>query len=607
MLPVTRKIERGEVFMVKTLKTFYSFLARYKGAFVLHLLVLVIVAILENLNPYIYKLLIDSITGERFQKVFFYLFLFISLKLFVNFGNALSRFLGDRVLIPSSSDARITIFKKVQDLDFAFHSDKYTGSLISIFKRGDNAFENIFDSFNEILRIFISLAVLLFFFGKISSFIVLIMLGIFLINSILSFFLLRINMEKRKLFNDAEDRISGIITDNLINYETVKFFAQEKSEENRLKKEFIDWKAKIWAFANSFRLMDVSIGTVSNIGLFFIFWISLNRLINKQISIGDFVMVASFLTGFYYAFFELLWRVRNIIRHFVDVKNYFALLDEEIKVQDPQNPQRIEEVKGNIEFKNVTFSYKDSEPVLKDISLTIKAGESVAFVGRSGAGKTTLIKLLLRFYDVTNGEILLDKVNIKNLSKNQLRSYIGVVPQEPILFNNTIGYNIAYGHPKATQNEIEEAAKLANLHDFIESLPQKYKTPVGERGVKLSGGQKQRLAIARAILFNPKIIIFDEATSNLDSESEKLIQEALWKVAQGRTVLIIAHRFSTVRRADKIVVLEGGKIVQTGKHEELISNPNGLYYYLWNLQTRDGERQIGEDEDFLSKPGSLKY
>ncbi|MGB9637592.1 MAG: ABC transporter transmembrane domain-containing protein, partial [Microgenomates group bacterium] len=223
--------------MVKTLKTFYSFLAKYKGAFALHLLVLVLVAVLENLNPYVYKLLVDSVTGGKFQKVFSFLFIFIALKIIVNLGSTLSHFLSDRVYIPSSSDARVTIFRKIQELDFAFHSDKHTGSLISVFKRGDNAYESFFDSFNEILRIFISLLVVLFFFGRVAFSIMSVMIGIFVVNTILSLFLIGINMKKRKAFNDSEDKISGIIADNLINYETVKFFAKEEKEEQRLKQE----------------------------------------------------------------------------------------------------------------------------------------------------------------------------------------------------------------------------------------------------------------------------------------------------------------------------------------------------------------------------------
>jgi ATP-binding cassette subfamily B protein len=322
-------------------------------------------------------------------------------------------------------------------------------------------------------------------------------------------------------------------------------------------------------------------------------------LVHKEITVGDFVMVASFINGYYYRFFEMLYRFRNMAKHSVDIQNYFSILDMEIGVKDPKTPVKIKKIKGDISFENVSFNYMDSnKKVLNNFNLNIKAGESVAFVGRSGAGKTTIIKSLLRFYDVTEGKILIDGIDIVNFTKSNLRSFMGIVPQEPVLFNNTIGFNVAYGNDNATQKEIEEAVKMANLSDFIESLSLKYETQVGERGVKLSGGQKQRLAIARMILSNPRIIIFDEATSNLDSESEKLIQDSLWKIAKGRTVLIIAHRFSTVRKASRIVVLENGGIIESGSHKQLMEDQNGLYNYLWSLQTK-GVEEIGEDEDFL--------
>jgi ABC-type multidrug transport system fused ATPase/permease subunit len=225
--------------------------------------------------------------------------------------------------------------------------------------------------------------------------------------------------------------------------------------------------------------------------------------------------------------------------------------------------------------------------------LEIKPGESVAFVGRSGAGKSTMVKLLLRFYDLKKGKIYLDGVDIRRFNKAYLRSLMAVVPQEPILFNNSIGFNIGYGKEGVNIEEIKEAAQMANLDSFIESLPDKYETQVGERGIKLSGGQKQRLAIARAMLVNPKILIFDEATSNLDSESEKMVQDALWKTAKDRTLLIIAHRFSTIRRADKIVVLEKGKIVEMGTHEVLIKKEEGIYRKLWRLQSRGKMKDSG--------------
>lgn len=582
--------------MWKIFKRFYQFIFVYKWLFILFIVTLTITAVLENLAPYAYKLLVESIPQKSYQALMAALLFFVGLKVLSNWFENIARWLGDKVLFPASRDARIKIFRQVQDLDFAFHVNKNTGSLISAFKRGDGAFFNFFDDMNTFFKIVVSLIVAVYFFIKIDPFIALLMIGIFIGNIIFSWFLIKINIKKRAIFNQAEDDISGIITDNLLNYETVKFFAKEEKEENRLKQNFISWLKALWGFANTFRLMDICIGTFSNIGIFIIYYVVVKKIIIGEIGVGDFVLIASFTTGFYYRFFEMLYKLRSMAKNVIDISNYFSILDQEVLVKDPQNPRKIEHINGEITFENVDFNYADNiKKVINDFSLKIKSGESIAFVGRSGAGKTTIIKMLLRFYDVSCGRILIDGIDIKEFTKSNLRSLMGVVPQEPILFNNTIGYNIAYGNDHANSDDVIKAAEIANLHDFIDHLPLKYETPVGERGIKLSGGQKQRLAIARMILSDPKIIIFDEATSNLDSESEKLIQNALWKIAKGRTVLIVAHRFSTVRDADRIIVLEEGKIVETGSHSELISDTNGLYYYLWNLQIKGGLEQAEED------------
>lgn len=583
--------------MFKIFKRFYHFLFRYKKAFALFAVVLVIAAVLGNLGPYFYKLLVDSLPSRNYSKIIKILLLFVGVRVVANLLSNLKQYLGDRVLIPAARDARMTVFKHIQDLDFAFHVNKNTGSLISAFKRGDGAFFNLFnDIHHDIAETIISLLVLLFFFSQITPMISLLVLAIFAGNALLSWQLIKINIKKRSVFNQAEDEISGIITDNLINYETVKFFAQEIKETKRLRKKFEDWIAKLWQYVNTFRLIDISIGTISNLGAFLIFWIVVKKLIVGEASVGDFVMVASFMTGFYWQFFRLLYHLRNIAKNFTDIQRYFAILDEKIMVKDPAKPVSLKKVKGKIEFKAVNFSYPDSKAgVLKNINLLINPGEVVAFVGRSGVGKTTIVRLLLRFYDVKKGKIMIDGTDISKFSKSHLRSFFGIVPQEPILFNNTIGYNIAYGNDKTPFSGVVEAAKMANLHDFVNTLPKKYDTEVGERGIKLSSGQKQRLAIARMLLINPKVIIFDEATSNLDSESERLIQDALWKIAKQRTVLIIAHRFSTVRRADKIVVMEEGGIVETGSHQDLIENKRGLYHYLWLLQFKSQQDEIDAD------------
>lgn len=594
------------VFMGKILNRFYQFLFVYKKSFWLFVTMLVVSTILENLNPYFFKLLIDNINeGRGYDFLIGILFLFVGARLLTNWLGTLSVYLGDKVVIPAAKDVRLRIFRYIQDLDFAFHVNKNTGSLISAFKRGDQAFFDLFSRIHEnILSAVISLGVVLFFFSRVNLTILWIMLGLFALNIGVSLLLIRFNMKWRKEFNDAEDVISGIITDNLINYETVKFFAQEKQEEGRLRSNFADWTKKIWGFSNSFRVMDVTIGTLSGLGMLAILWITIRQLSAGQITTGDFVMVTGFITGFYYRFFELLYRFRGIAKNFIDLEKYFELLDNEIIVKDPKHPKIFKEIKGEIEFRNVSFNYPGNEiNVLKDVDIKIEPGESVAFVGRSGAGKTTVVKLLLRFYDLKKGQILLDGTDIRDLAKSHLRSFIAVVPQEPVLFNNSIGFNIGYGKDDVTLKEIKEAAKIANLHDFIEGLPEKYETQVGERGIKLSGGQKQRLAIARALVIDPKVIVFDEATSNLDSESEKLVQEALWKTAKNRTVLIIAHRFSTIRRADKIVVMNEGEVAEVGTHNQLIRKKGGIYRKLWNLQAKG---KLEQDEGGLLTPAIVE-
>lgn len=574
--------------MGKILKRFYQFVLFDKWLFGWFMVVLLTTTIIENINPYFYKLLVDAMPNRDYGQLMLIMAIYVGLVILSNLISTYSFLLGNKIMIPAAKEIRLKVFKYVQDLDFAFHVNKNTGSLISAFKRGDGAFFELFFVIHfDILNALVSLLVVLFFFARVSLDLLPIMLGLFAINVFLSWFLVKINMKRRKEMNDSEDRVSGIITDNLLNYETVKFFAQEKKEETRLRSDFVDWTDKVWSFTNSFRLMDITVGTVSAVGMFLILRIVIKRLVAGEVSTGDFVMVTGFITSFYYRFFRLTNQMRRIAKHYIDLTKYFEILDNEIVVKDPDKPIEMTEVEGQIEFDQVCFAYPSNKDLsLKKVDLFIKPGESVAFVGKSGAGKSTLIKVLLRFYDIKSGQVKLDGVDIRKMAKSNLRSFIGVVPQEPILFNNTIGFNIGYGKDKAKLVDIKKAAKMANLDDFIESLPNKYETQVGERGIKLSGGQKQRLAIARAFLADPPVIVFDEATSNLDSESEEKIQEALWKVAKNRTVLIIAHRFSTIRKADRIVVLDGGKIVETGTHRQLVIRKNGLYKKLWTLQTK---------------------
>jgi len=545
-----------------------------------------IATITESIRPFWLKMILESAQSGQNSEIFLYLLLFGFSTIGGNWISSISYYLGDLVIIPAAKEIRESIFQKILELDFAYHVNKSTGSLISAFRRGDGAVFTIFNSIHrDLFGVFISLTVTLFFLFRADPTMALIMSILFCINLWLILWLIKKNLKYRVDFNNSDDQISGIITDSLINYETVKFFAAEKKEAHRLNYAFRDWMKKLWDFANSFRFIEVIIGTTSGLGMLFILWLAIRKL-NNGFSLGDLVMVSGFITGFYYQFFDLFFRIRDIAKNMTDLDKYFGILDNITQVADPEIPKTLDKPLGNLIFKNLAFAYPNTrDKVLDDINLEIKAGEKVAFVGRSGAGKTTLLKLLLRFYDATSGLIEFDGVDIRQFTKSYLRSLMAVVPQEPIMFNNTVKFNLSYGRENASIKDIKQAAADANILDFIEGLPQKWESEVGERGIKLSGGQKQRLAIARALLVNPKVLIFDEATSNLDSESERQIQSALNSASKNRTVIIIAHRFSTIRNADKIVVLSNGTISEVGKHRDLIKK-GGLYKMLWTLQSK---------------------
>jgi ATP-binding cassette, subfamily B, heavy metal transporter len=574
--------------MFKAFKTFFKFATKDRLGYGILIVSTILASILENISPYFYKLFVDAIPSLNYKSLFnvliFYVGASVASLLFVE----ISFLVGDKITFEAAERVREYIFARVQDLDMVFHSNKSTGSLISIFKRGDGAF---FDFFfivhHRLLDILVAVAVMFYFFTRLDIRIAIITLISITLTLIATRFLIGINIKRRRNFNNEEDNVSAIITDNLINYETVKLFAREKWEEERLSHAFRPWNKSLWDFSMSYRYIDVILGTIFNLAIFGILLFSIVATTGLKMNIGDFVLVAGFISILFPRLWDLVWSLRDIAKSYSDIEKYFGLLDYQIEVKDPAKPVRVKHVYGEINFNNVHFTYSGrSKNAINGINLKIDQGQSVALVGRSGSGKTTLAKLLMRFYDLDSGEITIDGINIKDFTKSTLRSFVGVVPQEPILFNNTIAYNIGYGKDKPKLSEIKAASHLANIDYFIESLREKYNTEVGERGVKLSGGQKQRLAIARMILSDPDIVVFDEATSHLDSESEKLIQDAFWRARAGKTTVIIAHRLSTVMRADKIVVMERGKIKEIGTHSSLLKNKDGLYSHFWNLQIK---------------------
>ena len=574
--------------VVKNLKTFFGFAARKKGRYWVFVGVTALASLLTYSLPYFFKIFTDQLLAFNLTALYKTLFALIIVRLLGMLAKNLSFYLGDRNSIIGAMTARQEIFKKVQDLDFAFHSGKSTGYLISAFKRGDGAFWTLyFNIHHRFLDVFVGFGVMICFLSQLNSVFSLLISATFVLALILTRLLIAININARKIHNEEEDKLSAIITDNMVNFETVKLFSKEAWEAKRLKDQFVHWRISAIKYVNTFRFIDLSIGTLINISIFLTLFVALIYFGQGKISVSDFILVFGFINTFFPRLFDLIFGLREIGKDFADIDRYFSLLDYTVEIQDPVDPVILPNVRGEIEFKNMSFTYSDSKKeAVKNVNLAIRQGQSIALVGRSGSGKTTLMKLLMRFYDVTSGAITLDGRNVRQFTKSNLRSFMGVVPQEPILFNNTISYNIAYGNEKATKEEVIAAAKIANLHDFIMSIPKKYSTHVGERGIKLSGGQKQRLAIARMVLSNPEIVIFDEATSQLDSENESLIQEALWKVVKQKTTIIIAHRLSTAMRADKIIVMEKGKIVERGSHLSLLAKPGSLYKHFWDLQIK---------------------
>ncbi len=571
--------------MRRVLYYFFKYTLKYKWIFFLGLFFTILERVLVNFTNFFPKFFIESLQNN-FDKdnLIKILIIYIVVKIAVDLLGVLTQITNDIVAVRVLRNMRNDVFKYLHDLDFYFHANKQTGGLISVVKRGYDSFFGFHDEFKvRVVQIFIDFIFISSTFFILNYKLGLVIVLVVLLNLLSMRFLIMHNIKKRKELNKEDDNISSIFVDNLINYETVKYFAKEEREQDKMIKKNWDWTRAIWRYANSFRLIDLSTSILSAIGIFLILYISVKDVSEGEMSLANLILVIGFTGSFFPRLTDMIFRFREIAKRTTDLNNFFGIFENTLEVIEKENPVVMDNVKGNIEFKDIVFGYKDRNPIFNKLNLNIEDGESVALVGQSGGGKTTVTKLLLRFYDVSEGAILIDGINIKDLSKKSLRSNVGIVPQEAILFNDTIGYNISYGKDNATQDEIESAAKLANLYDFIESLPEKYETVVGERGIKLSGGQKQRLAIARVFITNPPIIVFDEATSQLDSESEKLIQDAFWKLAKGKTVIIIAHRLSTILKSDRIIVLKDGEIKEQGKHQELIEL-KGEYAKLWNLQ-----------------------
>jgi ATP-binding cassette subfamily B protein len=387
----------------------------------------------------------------------------------------------------------------------------------------------------------------------------------------------------RREMNESDTDANTKAIDSLLNFETVKYFGNEDTESRRFDTAMERYeRAAVKTYA-SLGFLNTGQALIFTIGMTIVMWLSARGVIAGTHTIGDFVMINAMLIQLYMPLNFMGMVYREIKQGLVDLETMFALLGESAEVEDKPGAKPLKVLQGDIRFDNVSFAYDRDRPILKNVSFEVPAGKMVAIVGPSGAGKSTISRILFRFYDIGAGSVTIDGQDIRDVTQKSLRAAIGVVPQDTVLFNDTIMYNIRYGRPDASDEDVIAAAKLAQIDDFVRTLPQGYKTMVGERGLKLSGGEKQRVAIARTLLKAPPILILDEATSALDSHTEKEIQDALDRATQDRTTLVIAHRLSTIVHANNIVVLDKGEVVEQGSHAELIAK-GGLYASLWSRQ-----------------------
>jgi ATP-binding cassette subfamily B protein len=578
----------------KILKTYFHYVLQAKWRYLVILVAVVLLAFFDGFYPYLSGNLVDALnlsTSDGAKRL-----IFILISIFVLRGvieQIQFWFNGYIDIIFLERKPRVDYVKKIQSLDYKFHSNKSTGSLISISSRINGALNRLFNAINvwgliQVLDVLIST----YFIYLIDPLIAGIYLSTFILAAIVGYPLLKWNVRVRKKFIDESDKIGGIISDNMIGFETVKAFGQEKYEIDRLEKRFDKWQKEGLKYVMTFRFFDGAIYLVTLISLAVIILLAYDKVQAGVWTTGTLVSLVGYAVGMIWKAFNIVYKAKDYMKASVDLKKFMDIMDTDPTVKECENAKDIGKISKGISFNDVSFTYTQTEDgeerqyVLEDIDCDIELGKTVAFVGKSGSGKTTLAKLLMRYYDVDKGSITINGINVKDLKLKSLRKSIGLVPQDPVMFNESIKYNISYGNPEASMDSIKRAAKSAALDRFIDSLPNGYDTVVGERGIKLSGGQRQRLAIARVILENPEIIVFDEATSQLDSENEKAIQEAFENLTEHKTTIVIAHRLSTVMNADKIVVFDEGKIVEIGTHQELMGL-DGIYSMLWKLQTEN--------------------
>lgn len=574
-----------------TLKSLLPWLWAYRGRMIAAFGCLLLAKLASVYVPIVFKNMIDDLGGGQDAL----LVLPVGLLLLYGFARLAStgftelrEILFVRVTQQAVRRIALSVFTHLHNLSLRFHLERQTGGVSRDIDRGTRAISNLisytlYSILPTIIELVLVMGVLAYKYDQVFVWITLASIVCYVgFTVVISNWRIHI----RRAVNEADSAANTRAIDSLINYETVKYFNNEAFELDRYDEAMRRWEDASVRSQMTLTMLNMGQQLIIVIGLVTMMWHAAQGVVAGTMTVGDLVLVNAFLIQLYMPlnFFGVVYR--EIRQALTDIERMFGLLNTQREIVDAPDAQALPTAPISVLFDRVDFAYDPARPILNHVSFEIPAGKTVAAVGHSGAGKSTLARLIYRFYDVTGGQILMNGLDIKKIDQSSLRSGIAIVPQDTVLFNDTLYYNILYGNPLATREQVIAAAKAAHLHEFVETLPDGYDAKVGERGLKLSGGEKQRVAIARALLKNPPILVFDEATSALDSKTEKAIQISMEVAARGRTTLIIAHRLSTVMNADEILVLDAGRIIERGRHAALLA-ANGVYAQMWALQQQD--------------------